>query len=145
MQEAKMKKGSDRKVAKERTASPGAPKGAKSAAKSLARRRLEFPIVGIGASAGGVEAFAKLIEHLPADSGMAFVLVPHLAPAHKSELAVVLGRKSHIPITEAQQGQLVEANCVYVIPPNKQMVFEGGKLRLSARDDRSGTPRAIDI
>src|SRR4051812_22705772 len=83
-----------------------------------------FPIVGIGASAGGVEAFTRLIENLPPDSGMAFVLIPHLAPTRKSELAHVLSRGSQIPITEAKHRQVVEPDHAYIIPPGKQMVFQ---------------------
>ncbi len=101
--------------------------------------------MGIGASAGGVEAFTRLIENLPANSGMAFVLIPHLAPTHKSELAHVLSRNSKIPITEAKHRQRVEPDHAYVIPPGKQMVFEGGRLQLSATEKKGGTPRAIDI
>ncbi len=104
-----------------------------------------FPIVGIGASAGGVEAFIRLIEHLPPDSGMAMVLIPHLAPTHKSELAQVLSRKTRIPIAEAKHLEIVKPNRIYVLPPDKQMIYQAGTLQLSPAEKRIGTPRSIDI
>ncbi|HEY9516033.1 MAG TPA: chemotaxis protein CheB, partial [Gemmatimonadaceae bacterium] len=79
------------------------------------------PVVGIGASAGGLEAFTQLLSHLPADTGMAYVLVQHLAPAHESMLAELLGRQAVIPVTQVTDGMRVEPDHVYVIPPNTSM------------------------
>ena len=93
-----------------------------------------FPIVGIAASAGGLEAFTGLLSHLPSDTGMAFVLIQHLAPDHKSLLSEILGRMTEMPVSEAQDGMAVEPNQVYVIPPNTKMVLSKGLLQLSPRE-----------
>lgn len=93
-----------------------------------------FPIVGIAASAGGLEAFTGLLSHLPIDTGMAFVLIQHLAPDHKSLLSEILARMTKMPVSEAQDGMVVEQNQVYVIPPNTKMVLSKGVLQLSPRE-----------
>lgn len=92
-----------------------------------------FPIVGIGASAGGLEAFTQLLGHLPRKSGMAFVLVQHLAPRHESALTELLSRATQIPVTEVKDGMAVEPDRVYVIPPNVNMGILNGHLHLMAR------------
>src|SRR5580765_3622318 len=74
-----------------------------------------FPIVGVGASAGGLEAFTQLLEHLPATSGMAYVLIQHLDPTHASQLPEILARKSTMPVREIRGETPVQANHVYVI------------------------------
>ncbi|WP_375450720.1 chemotaxis protein CheB [uncultured Devosia sp.] len=85
-------------------------------------------IVGIGASAGGLEAFREFFAHLPADSGMAFVLVQHLSPDHESALAEILGRAAPIAVVEAEHGMLAEVNRVHVIPPDATLTIEDGRL-----------------
>ena len=85
-----------------------------------------FPIVGIGASAGGLEAFTHLLQHLPADTGMGFVLVQHLDPVHESALTKLLSKASSMPVTEVTNNLRVEANHVYVIPPNTTLSIAGG-------------------
>ena len=75
-----------------------------------ARTAKPFHIVGIGASAGGYEAFSDFLRHLPNDTGMAFVLVQHLDPKHKSQLTDLLGRATHVPVLEAKDGMEVEPN-----------------------------------
>ena len=87
-----------------------------------------FPIAGVGASAGGLKAFQELLEHLPAKPGIAFVLVPHLAPAHQSMMSSILQRSSKMPIREVTEGTLVEPDHVYVIPPNTTLALHKGKL-----------------
>ena len=94
--------------------------------------RPDFPVVGIGASAGGLEAFTELLRHLPADTGMAFVLVQHLDPRHRSLLAELLSPKTPMAVVEATDGLLVSPNSVYVAPPAKDMRIEEGVLRLSS-------------
>src|SRR5438874_13470305 len=74
-------------------------------------------VVGIGASAGGLEAFAQLLTALPADTGMAFVVVQHLAPAHDSLLSELLGKATKMPVVEVTQGMTLRPNRVFVIPP----------------------------
>src|SRR5215216_959065 len=76
-----------------------------------------FPVVGIGASAGGLEAFTKLLQNLPANTGMAFVLIQHLDPTHESMLASLLARNSSMTVHEVRNKMQVEPNSVYVIPP----------------------------
>src|SRR5690349_23040828 len=75
-------------------------------------------VVGIGASAGGLEAFTRLLRQLPADLGCAFVLVQHLDASHPSLLPEILARATAMPVNAASDGELVSANRVYVIPPN---------------------------
>src|SRR6478672_5682739 len=93
-----------------------------------------FPIVGVAASAGGLEAFTQLLSHLPTDTGMAFVLIQHLAPDHKSLLSEILARTTQMPVNEVKDGIAVEPNQVYVIPPNTKMVVSNGALKLSPRE-----------
>ena len=100
----------------------------------LAKIDAPFPIVGIAASAGGLEAFTGLLSHLPVDTGMAFVLIQHLSPDHKSLLSEILGRTTEMPVNEVKDGMVVEQNQVYVIPPNTKMVLSKGVLQLSPRE-----------
>ena len=93
------------------------------------------PIVGVGASAGGFEAFRELLRALPSDTGLALVLVQHLDPGHESLLAKLLSKATSMPVAEVEEGMTVEPNHVYVIPPNKTMGIENGKLHLMARGE----------
>ena len=102
-----------------------------------------FPIVGIGASAGGLQAFTQLLTVLPCDTGMAFVLVQHLAPNHASALAEILSRTTKMPVTEVQGEPAVEPNHVYIIPPGRTMTISNGALQLLPRET-SGLHRPID-
>ena len=88
-------------------------------------------IVGIGASAGGLEAFQELLQALPNDTGMAFVLVQHLAPKHESILSELLSKAATMPVIEVREGMAVHPNHVYVIPPNADMSVQRGVLHLS--------------
>ncbi len=97
-----------------------------------------FPIVGIAASAGGLEAFTQLLKYLLTDTGMAFVLIQHLDPNHKSLLSEILARKTQMPVTEVQDGVTVEPNKVYIIPPNTKMIVSGGVLQLTPREKVQG-------
>lgn len=99
------------------------------------KREGSFPIVGIGASAGGLEAFERLLRHLPPDTGMAFLLVQHLDPTHESRLREILARDTSMPITEVKDGMRVAPNCVYVIPPNTNMSLRDRALHLDPRND----------
>ena len=94
----------------------------------------QFPIVGIAASAGGLEAFIRLLSHLPIDTGMAFVLIQHLSPDTHSLLAEILTRSTKMLVSQVRQGMMVEPNRVYVIPPNTQMKLSKGAFRLSPRE-----------
>jgi two-component system, chemotaxis family, CheB/CheR fusion protein len=103
-----------------------------------------FPIVGIAASAGGLEAFMQLLKQLPGDTGMGFVLIQHLAPDHQSFLSQILARITQMPVCEGQTGITVEPNHVYVIPPNKEMTLVQGNLKLVPRDKKQVRPRPAD-
>jgi two-component system CheB/CheR fusion protein len=103
-----------------------------------------FPIVGIGASAGGLEAFSQLLKHLPVDTGMAFVLIQHLTPNHKSQLSEILARTTQMPVIEVQDGMMVEPNHVYIIPPNSKMTLAKNLLRLAPRESKQGQNMSVD-
>ena len=104
-----------------------------------------FPIVGIGASAGGLEAFMQMLRALPVDTGMAFVLVQHLSPTRESQLADILSRTTAMPVTEVQDEPRVEPNRVYVIPPGRDMIIAQGSLQLFPRTETRGLHRPIDL
>ncbi len=89
-----------------------------------------FPIVGIGASAGGLEALEQFLEHTPRTSGMAFVIVQHLDPTHKGVMPELLQRTTAMPVIQVKDRTKVEPNHVYVIPPNKDMSILHGTLHL---------------
>ena len=89
-----------------------------------------LPVVGIGASAGGVEALEAFFKSVPADSGLAFVVVTHLAPDRESMLAEILGRATKMPVVDAQDGRMVEAEHVYVLPPGAILTIHDGRLQL---------------
>ena len=103
-----------------------------------------FLIVGIGASAGGLEAFTDLLRHLPSDTGMAFVLIQHLDPKHESMLTLLLSKATPMPIREAKDGEAVEPNHVYVIPPNTDMTISNRVLHLMPREEIRGRHMVID-
>ena len=104
----------------------------------------QFPIVGIGASAGGVEAFSQILRALPADTDMGFVLILHLDPTHASLLTEILSRATSMPVSEVTDQMAVEPNHVYVIPPGVNMDITRGILRLSPRTHLRGQQRTID-
>src|SRR5580700_2773506 len=103
-----------------------------------------FPIIGVGASAGGLEAFTELLHALPKDNGMAFVFVQHLDPKHVSMLAEILARESKMPVREARSGVQVERDHVYVIPRNTSVSIAKRTLRLGPRSLVSGQLTSID-
>ena len=103
-----------------------------------------FPIVGVGASAGGLEAFAQLLAALPRKTGMGFVLVQHLAPDHESALTEILSRATSLPVREITNDERVRVNHVYVIPPDTNLTIAEGVLKIQ-RPQRTGAPhRSID-
>ena len=104
-----------------------------------------FPVVGIGASAGGLDAFKKLLKAIPDDSGMAFVLVQHLDPTHESMLPELLQKVTNIPVLEITDDLKVQPNHIYCIPSNKMMVATDGVLLLAARPAKSKTERNLPI
>ncbi len=103
-----------------------------------------FPIVGIGASAGGLEAFESFFKAMPADSGMAFILVAHLDPSHVSLLPELLQKATEMPVRHIKDGTEVKPNRVYVIPPNKDLHILHGRLQLVNRSQPRSTTLPID-
>src|SRR6266566_1698517 len=104
-----------------------------------------FPIVGIGASAGGLEAFTKLLKKLPADTGMAVVLIQHLDPKHESILTALLSRSTRMPVHEVANRMPVEPNHVYVIPRNANMQISDTTLHLTRRPDTGEKHMPVDF
>jgi len=104
-----------------------------------------FCIVGMGGSAGGLEAFGQFFAHVPADSGMAFVLVPHLDPTHKGMMPELLQRFTKMQVFQAEDGVKVRPNCVYVIPPNTDMSILHGTLQLLEPSAPRGLRLPIDF
>src|SRR6266540_2923017 len=104
---------------------------------ALAQSALPFPVVCIGASAGGLEAFTQLLSALPTDTGMAFVLVSHLSPSHTSHLAEILSRATRMPVTEVKDEPRVQPNCVYVMPPDSHMTIVQGSLKLIRSEEHT--------
>jgi two-component system CheB/CheR fusion protein len=103
-----------------------------------------IPVVGIGASAGGLEVFKRLLGHLPADGGFAIVFVQHLDPKHHSLLAEILARSTAMPVSEAADGMLLEVNHVYVIPAGVDLTLADGALVLVPRTQPAGVHMPID-
>ena len=98
----------------------------------------EFPIVGIGASAGGLDAFHAFFDHMPADCNMAFVMVLHLPADRKSMLPEILSRWTSMPVKEGIDGMLIEPNCVYVPPPHAVVTLTDGRLAVRLPKRRKG-------
>ena len=111
------------------------------------RKPAVFPIVGIGASAGGLAAFEAFFAGMPADAdtGMAFVLVQHLAPDHKSILSDLVRRYTRMQVFEVEDGMKVQANCTYIIPPGRDMAFLNGSLQLLEPVSPRGQRLPIDF
>jgi len=141
-----------RKEHQEKTETVQGEKKATNAAKVLSRTRIKetdrkdnFYIVGIGASAGGLEAFEQLFTHMPENSGMAFILIPHLDPTHKSIMSDLLTRYTKMKIFQAEDGMKVRPNSVYIIPPNKDMSILHGVLQLLEPKEARGFRHPIDF
>ncbi len=105
----------------------------------------DFPIVGIGASAGGLEAFELFFNNMPPDCGMAFVLVQHLDPTHKSILTDLIRSFTRMSVTEVRDGMKVEPDNIYVIPPNSDMAILHGSLHLMEPSAPRGLRQPIDF
>ncbi|MGD0585588.1 MAG: chemotaxis protein CheB, partial [Oryzomonas sp.] len=104
-----------------------------------------FPIVGIGASAGGLEALEQFLGHVPENSGMAFVIIQHLDPTHKGIMPELLQRTTKMEVFQVKDRLRVKPNCVYVIPPNKDMSILHGVLHLFDPAEPRGLRLPIDF
>ena len=103
-----------------------------------------FPVVGVGASAGGLAPTSELLRHLGAKPGIAVVVVQHLDPTHASSLVEILARATSLPVCAATDGMVVERDHVYVLPPNANILVVAGALRLTPRDDNASPHLPID-
>src|SRR5689334_18495997 len=92
-----------------------------------------FPIVGIGGSAGALEAIIEIVEHLSSNTGMAYVYLQHQSPDFESKMVQVLSKKSKIPILEVEDGIPIEPDYFYVVPPGKEVSLADGELKLMKR------------
>jgi two-component system CheB/CheR fusion protein len=108
------------------------------------RPRLDFPVVGIGASAGGLEAFIEFFEAMPADAGIAFILVQHLSPDRESMVADILGKHTEMPVVQVEEHMAVKPDHVYVIRPGRTLTIHNGRLHLGARLSEPGHNRPVD-
>jgi two-component system, chemotaxis family, CheB/CheR fusion protein len=105
---------------------------------------LGFPIVAIGASAGGLEAFSNLLRALPPEPGFALVFIPHLDPTHESAMVELLSRTTRLPVLQAEEGMRVSCDSVYVLPPNWEMTIARRVLHLEKREPGPGHHMPID-
>ena len=105
----------------------------------------DFHVVGIGASAGGLESLERLFTHLPTDTGMAFVVLQHLSPDFKSLMDELLSRRTRMTIRQAEHDTLVEPNTIYLLPPMKEMIIRHRRLLLNDKDPRYGLTLPIDL
>jgi len=112
--------------------------------RAVAAMKGKCPIVGLGASAGGLEAVTELLQALPPSPGMAFVVMQHLDPTHESALPALLGRATSLPVAEAKHNLRIEPNCVYVIPPNKAIRVAERRLKVTARKTEKELRMPID-
>ena len=111
----------------------------------LARSTLEFPVVGIGASAGGIQALMTFFEHMPNDCGMAFVVIMHLSPKHESNVDKIIQNVTKMPVLQVTQAVAIERNRIYVIPPALDLSMNDGYLRLQQPERERGPQVAIDL
>jgi two-component system CheB/CheR fusion protein len=133
-----------KKRSHDEVARPVAPPAAENAGYQRPADEQSFPVVGVGASAGGLEAFKKLLQAMPPDTGIAFVFIPHLDPSHQSLMAEQLARWTSMPVAEAQDAMRVEPNHVYVIPPNKYVRLADRGLFLDQPVKQRGIRMPID-
>jgi two-component system CheB/CheR fusion protein len=109
------------------------------------KKRMSFTIVGIGASAGGLESFSELIARIPAGTGMAYVFVQHLDPRHGSLLVEILSKRAGFPVEEAREGVKILSDRLYVIAPNTTLTIGGDVLHLRSRDPAERPHRPVDV
>lgn len=105
----------------------------------------KFLVVGIGASAGGIQALKKFFEHVPTDSGIAYVVILHLSPSHDSKLAEVIRVSANIPVTQVLEKMKIAPNNIYVVPPNQHLVMEDGHINVSQNLQTEDRRAPIDI
>jgi len=104
-----------------------------------------MPMVGLGGSAGSIQPLLSFFQAMPADSGMAFVVILHLSPDHESTLPAVLQRATSMPAVQVLDTVRVKPNCIYVIPPGKALAATDGQLRVTDLHPERGTRVAVDL
>jgi two-component system, chemotaxis family, CheB/CheR fusion protein len=134
-----------RKTPKEKTPPTSAQTEIDSTESGKSSRKNSFPIVGIGASAGGLEALTGLLKALSPDLGMAFIFVPHLDPSRESAFSQILARTTAMPVLEIKEGTKVQPNHVYVIPPNCDLTIADAFLHISNRLEPRSVNMTVDI
>ncbi|MET0753907.1 MAG: CheR family methyltransferase, partial [Pyrinomonadaceae bacterium] len=117
------------------------------AEKSSSKKKSDnkFPVVGLGASAGGIRALQDFFATMPPNSGMAFVVILHLSPEHESNLDAIIQAKTAMPVIKVTETHEVEPNRVYVIPPNRQLEMVDGEIRCTEPSGERGARVAIDV
>ncbi|HWJ30404.1 MAG TPA: chemotaxis protein CheB, partial [Flavisolibacter sp.] len=103
--------------------------------KSNRNSNSKFPIVGIGGSAGAIEAVLELAAHLTSNTGMAYIYLQHQSPDYNSKLVEVISRKARLPVLEAEDKMAIEADFFYVIPAGKEMILSDGHFSINNRPD----------
>ena len=104
----------------------------------------DFPIVAVGASAGGLQAYRRFLEGLPSNTGAAYILIQHLDPNHDSMMAELLAKSTEMPVDQAEDGKAIQPNHVYIIPPNRFMTMADKGLLLEQPDHEPGVRLSID-
>ena len=106
---------------------------------------LDFPVVGIGASAGGLQAIRLFFENMPQDNGMAFVVVLHLSPDHQSIADKIIQESTKMPVLQVTERVSIQKNQVYVISPGQRLTMNDGMLEVSDSDTRESRHASIDL
>src|SRR5215211_7062882 len=109
------------------------------------KKENDFLVVGIGASAGGLNALKDFFTHMPADSGIAFVVIIHLSPEHVSNLKDILQRHTRMPVQQVMESLQVLPNHIYLIPPAKQLIMIDGHIKPIEPTEPRGRPLSIDL
>ncbi|MBB3240465.1 two-component system CheB/CheR fusion protein [Pseudomonas sp. Tn43] len=113
--------------------------------KALSPSTLDFPVVGIGASAGGLQAIKLFFENMPQDNGMAFVIILHLSPDHQSIADKIIQESTRMPVLQVTETVPIEKNRVYVISPAQRLTMNDGNLEVSENDPQLGRHASIDL
>ncbi|HEU5413450.1 MAG TPA: chemotaxis protein CheB [Candidatus Angelobacter sp.] len=117
----------------------------KTVKRGTALERVTFPVVAVGASAGGLDAFIEFFRSLPSDTGMAFVVIQHLEPSHQSLLTEIISKTTRMPVEEVKTSNKIQPNCVYVIPPNTLMAIKRGVFKLTKRSGEPGEHLSVNF
>ena len=120
-------------------------KAAKNRPSNVSSVALNMPVVGIGASAGGLEAFKTFFEKMPVESGIAFVMIPHLDPGHKSLMVEIIARYTEMAVLQVKDGMKIERDQVYIVPPNRNLTINDGKFTLLEIPRNRGINLPVDI